>query len=775
MAAQAVFAQALDAPTLPAESAAPDASGRITEIRVHGTRRVEAEAVRRALTQRVGTRFDATRTADDLRAVWALKYFSDVQLLVQRLTGGNVAYVVRVTERPAIREVKLEGNKELSRDDFKEAIDLKPGTIFDAEAAAKNAKKIQEKYVEKGFFLAEVKWRTAAAGESQTLVDVVFDVREFAKVAVKEIQILGARQVDAAEIKSVMMTKEGSFLSFLTGEGTFREEMFQRDLAMIQAAYYDRGFINVKVDKPVITMSPDKRQIFISLYVEEGERYRIGALDFEGDLLLAKPVLDAKMTTRPGEWFNRSKLAADIAALTDIYYDDGYAYANITPQTRLAEGQNSVDIVFDIQKGKQVTVERIEITGNTKTRDKVIRRELRVYEGELFNGTQLRRSRDRVNALGFFETVEVTQRPGRDDAHMVVAVDVKEKPTGTFQVGFGLSTVEQFIFTAQVSQNNLLGWGQTASLSAQISGLRQLIQLSIFDPHFLDTNFILALNVFRTQANRFDFIRDSLGGDLTLGYHFFEDVMANLTYTREYVNVEPGGNVLGQVLLADRFRNGVTSSLRLALTWDRRDNRLFPTAGHYQYGSIEVAPGFLGSTFEFARYTLNSRFYAPLFWGLVLKGNLNVGFIQQLNPARPLPISEQYLVGGINSLRGYTLASVSPTILVGATPRPDASVTPFVTGGNKQLVLNLELEFPILASVGIRGVVFYDVGNAFAPNARFFEDFQYQLPLGMFHSIGFGFRWFSPVGPLRFEWGIPLTPRPQDNPVLFEFTIGNFF
>ncbi|HLL55343.1 MAG TPA: outer membrane protein assembly factor BamA, partial [Myxococcaceae bacterium] len=634
---------------------------------------------------------------------------------------------------------------------------------------------IQEKYVEKGYFLAEVTHRLDPV-PGATEVDVVFVIREHSKVLVKEINFIGLNQVPADELKGVMATKEGNFLSFLTGEGTYREEMFQRDLAVLQAAYYDRGFINVKVEKPSIALSPDKREIYITLKVEEGEPYDIGKLDFSGDLLgFTKEQLREAMLSRETERFNRGKLAQDIQRITDLFYDEGYAYANVTPVTNIHPENKTIDLTFDLQKGKQVYIERIDLVGNTKTRDKVIRRELRVYEGDLFSGTGMRRSKERVNALGFFETVEVTHKPGSDDSHVVVNVEVKEKATGTFQLGFGFSNIENFIFTAQISQNNFLGWGQTVSASAQISGLRSLVQISYFDPYFLDTRFILSANFFRQQAEFPDFIRSSTGGDVTIGYHFLEDVMGTLTYTREYVNVEPGRNAQNDIPLANRFRSGITSSLRASVTWDRRDNRLFPSRGFVHFASVETAPGLLGGTFLFNRYTAYSRFYVPLPFGFVFKTNLNFGFVQQLDPVSPLPISELYYLGGINTLRGYFLRSISPTALVPTVSQPDAPVGKFATGGNKQLTANIELEFPIFEKVGIRGVLFYDAGNAFAPDANFFEDRENRLPLGLFHSVGFGFRWFSPIGPLRFEWGIPLTKRPEDQPVLFEFTIGNFF
>jgi outer membrane protein insertion porin family len=749
--------------------------GEVVDIRIEGNRRVEAEAIRRALKTQVGQSIEEAPTAEDLRAVWALGYFSDVQLLTQRLPTGGVVYVVRVQERPSIRAVKLAGNEELSQDDLKESIEVKALTILDMDAVRRTQKKIQEKYVDKGYFLAEVSHEIVPVEGGQ--VDVVFNIDENSKVMVKDIAFLGAQQVPPSRLKDVMITKEGGFLSFVTGEGTYREEVFQRDLAVIQATYYDEGFINVRVDKPTVSLSADKRYIYVTIKVTEGERYDIGKIDFAGDLVVPREELARLMTSRSGRNFSRSQLGQDIQAITDVYYDRGYAYANINPVTAVNAETKTVDLTFEVQQGPQVTIERIDVIGNTKTRDKVIRRELRVYEGELYNGTGVRRSKERVTALGFFETVEVTQRPGTQPDTIIVQVEVKEKATGTFQVGLGFSNVENFIFTAQVSQNNFLGWGQSVSASAQISSLRSLVQLSFFDPYFLDTNFLLSADFFRVDAQYLDFTRRSTGGSVSLGYQLVEDLLVNVGYSQEHVSVEaaPG---FGGVLLANRFLSGVTSSVRLSVTYDKRNNRLFPSKGFIHYGSVEYAPPFLGlgnSPFLFTRYTAYSRLYFPLPLGAVFKTNATVGYIQQLDPNRPLPVSEFFYLGGINSVRGYLLRSISPTLLAPRSGSPDAPIDQLNVGGNKQLILNLELEFPVFEKAGIRGVVFYDAGNAYATNERFFQDKQDNVPLGLFHSVGFGFRWFSPVGPLRFEWGIPITKRPEDQPILFEFTIGNFF
>jgi outer membrane protein insertion porin family len=774
-------AQLLDAP-------AREDADRLTEVRVEGNRRVEAAAIARALKQKVGDLFDQSRTGDDLRALWALKYFSDIQLLVQRTTSG-IAYVVRVTEKPSIHSVSLSGNDDLSKDDFKDVIDIKAFTILDIAAVKRNEKKIQDKYIEKGHFLAEVGHELKPVGDQANEVDVVFVIKEHAKVMVKEINFLGANKVNVDELKSAMATQEGGYLSFLTSQGTYREELFQRDQQIIQMAYFDRGFINVRIDKPLVTLSADKRYISITIRVEEGESYKIGKLDFSGELIVEKETLHRSMASREKETFNRSLLAKDIQAITDVYYDSGYAYANITPVTAVNAEEKIIDLTFDVQKGPKVYIERIDITGNTKTRDKVIRRQLRVYEGELFSGTGIRRSKDKVTALGFFETVEVTHKPGSDGEHVVVQVEIKEKSTGTFQVGLGFSNVENFIFTAQVAQQNFLGWGQSVSASAQLSGLRNFFQLNYFDPYFLDTNFIFSVDAYRTQLDYFGFVRDAFGGSASIGRYLIADEMSlNAGFTSESVNVTTGSQSTGTPL-AGQYRSGTTNALRLSWTWDRRNNRLFASRGTLSFASIEWAP-YLGigdpaTQYNFTRFTAYQRGYVALpFLNAVFKVNAQAGYMQEHHPGnadRQLPISELYFLGGIQTIRGYPLRQISPTQLVGVSVSPDSSVTNLRVGGDKQIIFNAELEVPLLEKVGIRGVLFFDAGNVFGRNANFFQIPKgdalepMNLPLGLLYSVGFGVRWFSPIGPLRFEWGIPLTRRPGDQPIQFEFTIGNSF
>jgi outer membrane protein insertion porin family len=763
----------------------------VAAVRIEGNRRVEPDAIRQAITQKQGVVLDPKAIREDVRALMKLGFFSDVTVEREGPADSPVL-VYRVVERPALREWRITGNRELSKKDVEEIVALKPGQLVDPAAVQRDVKKISEKYVEKGYYLAEVVSRVEERPDNQ--VDVVFAVDEHAKVEVKEIRFLGNTHVSSHDLREVMQTREGGLLSFLGDAGTYREEALQRDLQAIQATYLDRGYVTVKVGTPSVALSPDRRLIYITIPIEEGEQYTIGEIAFEGQLLDQEARLRKLLKTRSGKTFSRADVAADLFAIGDVYKDLGHAYANVTPLTATDPQKRILDLTFEVQPGKVVSFERIEIVGNDKTRDKVIRRELRIYEGERFSGTGLRQSRQRVTALGYFETAEITTRPGSADDRIIAEVEVKERPTGTFQIGAGFSSYENFILTGQVSQQNFFGWGQTLSLQVQWSSIRQLGQIQFVEPHFLDTRWTFAFDLYLTEGIYTTFTRRSVGGSMTWGYELsglqpwwnfarhLEDMRLFATYTNEKVDVSSG--VLSTISRS-QFTSGTTSSVRLSLQWDKRDNRLFPTRGFFLSSGVEVAPPLLApeSLFGekvnlFSRYSFDARYYYPVWRGLVARAKLTLGLIKDWDADHPVPISELYYVGGINSVRGYRYLSIAPRVAVQTSSSPDAPTRDLTFGGDKQAIVNFELEFPLVAEAGVRGVIFSDFGNAFGPGK--YSDSE--VSLSLYKSVGFGMRWFSPIGPLRFEWGFPLDRRKDritgeyiDEPLDFQFTIGNFF
>jgi len=786
--ALALFAAAFLA-ALPSASAAAEPT--VADIRVQGNRRVEVDAVRGAMAHKKGGPYDPKKIGQDVKALMKLGLFSDVVIEVEG-TKAAPELVVRVVERPTVRGAKITGNDELSKDDLKDTVSLKAGAVLDLAAVQRDVKKIQEKYVEKGYFLAEVASRVDPQPDNQ--VDVAYVVNERAKVQVKEVRFIGNAHVSEDELLAGMQTRPGGYLAFLSSAGTYKEEALQHDVQAIQAIYLDHGYVTVKVGRPAVALSPDRRFIFITIAVEEGERYRIGKVKFAGQLLEQEPKLKKILRAHEGEWFVRTEVGQDLFAIGDVYKDLGHAYANVTPLTDTDAEKKILDLTYEVQPGPVTSFERIDVVGNDKTRDKVIRRELRIYEGERFSGTGVKVSKQRVTALGFFETVEISTKRGSADDKIVATVEVKERPTGTFQIGAGFSSYENFILTGQISQQNFFGWGQTLSLQVQWSSIRQLGQIQFVEPYLLDTRWTFAFDLYMTEGTYTTFTRRSLGGSMTWGYELvglqdywsfaknLEDMRLFLTYTNERVEVSSSGL---STTARSQFSSGTTSSARLSLQWDRRDNRIFPTRGHFLTISGEAAPPLLAprSIFGkevnlFTRYAFDARYYYPIFRGVVARAKLTLGLIKDWDPDHPVPISELYYVGGINSVRGYRYLSIAPSLKVMSTTNPDSSITQIAVGGDKQAILNLELEFPLFQNVGVRGVIFADFGNSF-PAGKWSDP---AVPWSLYKSVGLGFRWFSPIGPLRFEWGFPLNRRSDpvtgeriDQPLDFQFTIGNFF
>ncbi len=778
------------------ESAA--AAPNLTVARVHfrGNRKVEDDAIRVVIKTAPGSGINQEILRADVRAIWKMGFFEDVQVESTDVKGGGgLAIVFVLKEKPTISKIYVAGNDEVSLTKINEILDLKKEQVLDLAKLKKNVQKIKQLYVEKGFYMAEVDYELKRPSPSE--VEVWFRCHEHAKVEVRRVNFVGNKAISDRELHEVVVTKEGNILSLLTQAGTYREDVFQRDLILLQAHYWDRGYVQVKVGTPVLELSPDKRSMYISISIEEGPQYRLGKIDIKGDLLQAREAFLAQVSVKPGEIFNRSKLSEDLQKLTDYYKDRGYAYVNATPATPVDEKTRTVDVTFEIQKGELVYFERINIRGNSKTRDKVIRRELRIIEGEPFSQTALDYSKRRVNALGYFEKVDLSTRRGSTDNMMEVNVEVSERPTGTFQIGAGFSSVENFIAQAQISQNNFFGRGQSLTVQAQLSGLRQLFLLSFQDLYFLDTKWTFGFNLFKQDRYLYSFVRSSYGGSLTWGYLLKDDLRLLLTYNWERVGISSGSGLRGFFTGGQRdpipagsqanlLRSGVTSSVRTLLSFDTRNDRMFPTRGFYNTLSAEVAENVLFSQNIFTRYEAALRYFYPIWGPFVFRLRLEGGVIASRDP-RGVPIFERYFVGGIYDIRGFSPRSLGPVIHSPPDLASDSPLRPFRIGGNAQVIGNAEIEFPLFAKVGIRGVVFSDMGNSFN-----LEDFYCTLKpfdvdvskdpcqrpwnVGAYRaSWGFGLRWFSPIGPLRFEWGIPFKTLPLEQPIVFEFTIGNFF
>ena len=757
---------------------------------------------------RVGRPFSPEGLGRDVRELWASGLFEDIEIDLAVEPDG-VALRVLVRERAAIKAVEIAGNHEIGEDDLREAasVELTVGSTSSHGAVERAAQKLRDKYAEQGFALAEVS--SAIVPQKGNEVVIRFTIVEHEKLRVRRITFVGNAGLRDDELRAVMITGQSGLFDFGSG-APFRSDALERDVLALSALYYDKGYLGVQIETPRIMVTPDREGVELSLSIHEGPRYRIRSLrvleqDADGrevEPLGGRRHLREMVRAKIGDWFNRAELVHDLQAVQTMYRDAGYAHAQAEPASDLDPDRAEVDLSVVVRRRELVRIGRIEIRGNTKTADKVIRREMELAEGDLFSETKLERSRRRIAALGFFERADVSVEEGDDASRLELHVEVSEKPTGTFQLGAGFSSAESFMLNAQIQQHNLLGTGRSLSLQAQISGVRQLVDLHYFDPYLLDSKLSLGVDLHNQLRTYDQFSQTSKGGSITLGYPLDEPhLRASLTYTLQSDQVAKGGSstrfgtssstsVFQRLPLSNLFDDGVTSSIRPTLTYDTRNNHLGASSGMFLQGSVEIASSLLGTQNEYVRYRGTGRFYYPVTHdgSVVLKLNAEAGLVTSPSD-EGVPIFARFFLGGIADVRGFPLRSVGPRLPLLQTLDPNARAVPEGAniGGNLMYYQNLELEFPILKQVGIRGVVFTDLGNTWNLEPRYCRAapaskhevtdpcFSFGDLLDLRASWGFGIRWSSPLGPLRFEWGFPFERLPYERPSLFEFSIGGSF
>jgi outer membrane protein insertion porin family len=722
---------------------------KIVRIVIKGNRRIERDAILGAMQTREGETISPARLREDLKGVYKMGYFTDVKIDVSDTPEGRVLTLL-VQEKPAIKDIVVKGNAKIKKDKILEVTDLKPFIVASEGTIRENINKIINLYREKGYYEAKVNYRLEEV--SPTEVNLILEVIEGGKLAVKEIKFEGNKSIKAKDLRKVMETKEKSIISFITGTGKLSKDTLERDQEKIAAYYFNHGFIKAKVGEPKIDIKGNL--IYITIPVEEGPQYKVGKVDFQGELLEDKAKLQGLVQLPKEKIYSREVVQTDITTLADFYADFGYANADITPLVKENSETLTVDVTFDLRKGQKVYFDRIDIAGNIKTRDKVIRRELRVYEQEMFSATKLKESIKNLRRLEYFEDVNFSTNPGSAPDRMNLKITVKERPTGTFGLGAGYSTQDRLVGLVEISQNNLFGRGQQLKLQGIIGAISHRFRLSFTEPYLFDRPLSAGFDAFLWERDYAEYTRKSKGGDVRLAHPL------RWKYTRLYgmyrfENVKLSGLQPGasQVLQeAANIHN--TSAISTSIRRDSRDSTFNPSSGSDNSFNIELAG--LGGDTAFLRYIAESGWYYPLFWKTVGVIHGRMGYLQRL-PWGALPAYEKFYLGGIDSIRGFKYADISPR----------DPVTNERIGGDKFVQLNLEYRFPLIKKLGVTGTVFFDAGNVYATNQNFFSS--------MRTSVGGGFRWFSPMGPLRVEWGYNIAPKPWEKHSAWEFTVGSQF
>ncbi|HJN78267.1 MAG TPA: outer membrane protein assembly factor BamA [Myxococcota bacterium] len=796
-------------------------SGTVKDLRVEGNKRIEDAAVLAAVQLQEGETLAPWKIRRDIKSVYRTGFFEDVQVDVADAdVAGGVIVTFLVEENPAVREVLVAGNKKVDEDDLREVIDITPYSVLNDTDIALNQQRIRDLYVEKGYFLAEVDPNLTEVGDD--LVELTFDIVENRKVIVQSIDITGNEGVPDRKIKRFLQTREGGIAPWLTSSGTFNWEALDADIMIIKSVYLEEGYVDATIGEPKVYLSPDKRYIYISVHVDEGKRYKLGHLRTDGEWVeeegltedavmrlvrgeTVKEVQDEKARRLPrlrrlfdysadssaaqpletGDWFKLSDVQLTMQRISDLYGDQGYAFVNVYPDTRTDPESEVVDVTFLISRGEKVRIGRINITGNDPTWDKVVRREIPINEGEIYNGSQIRESRQRLERLGFFEEVRITTPRGASADVLDMNVDVVEQPTGSFSVGMGFSNLENFVLTGSVSKQNFLGLGYIMNAAINWSSLRQQWNLSFFDPYLLDTRWTLKVDGFSISQQ---YVEDQYqrGGGVAVGRYLDrrDDWRLTVNYTLEDVGLTRITPYQAHLFGGQLYRNGLTSTVGLNLNVDKRDNRIKATKGLYASASSELSGGFrigdtddvvnvLGGQFNLWENRMNVRWFQPVIPGkdiLIFRFNTTLGHIQSTDGS-VVPYIHRYRAGGINSVRGYNWYSLGPSLRNLQSDDPTHADDRLIVGGTETWINNFELESPIIKAAGISAVVFFDAGNAF--NGPYDEE--HINVAGLRYSYGFGIRWFSPIGPLRFEWGFPIAPYEDERTSVFDFSIGSFF
>ena len=747
----------------------------ISSIEIQGNRKIESAAIKQKLHSEVGSALSKDIVRDDIRTLFSLGFFEDV-VVSEEDSDKGVKLIFKVKEKPTIAKIEYEGLESIEKDDLKDLVLVKEFELLNRQKLNESVEKIVQKYEEKGFYLADVRYEVVPMPGSSE-VQVTFKAQENDKITVRKINIIGNKVISTDDLKRVMQTKEGGAFSWLSGSGSYREVVFERDIAALGYYYGTMGYVRARFGKPEVTVSPDKKWIYITFYVEEGLQYTVGNIDFSGELLFSRTELNENLDLVSGETFNTETLRRDTLKLSEKYGDLGYAFANVVPQPNIHDDTRQVDITFDVDRGQRVYIGKIIVSSNTKTKDKVVRRELTIHEGELFNGTKKRESKENVTRLGFFDSVEFHQTTSKEDPNVVdIDVKVKERSTGQLVIGAGYSTGGVgFIANAQLSQNNFLGNGQVASFSAQIQTGTKLYEysLSFQEPYYGATLWSMGGDLYQVRrnvavleaVNSFEEIKT--GSAIKLGHPVYNFMNLFLTYKFEHAYVRPS-SVIDKTLYPKEDVNGYTSSLAGNLVYDKRDDRFDPREGFY--GSITSEYAGLGGDRYFVKSTATAKYFHPIVWDFVFRLNITGSNISRTGPRR-VPNNELFLLGGLFSLRGYdpfsiggdpvTLSS-NPDDLSEEAKKAGLAGKKVLIGGLNQVLMNAEIEFPLLKEARIRGVIFADVGNAF-------NDLSKVSGPKLYANLGWGFRWFTPIGPLRFEFGYPMVNSGASK---FFFTIG---
>jgi outer membrane protein insertion porin family len=722
----------------------------VKDIAVQGNRRVQEAVILGRVSARVGAPFQPTRLAEDIRAIFALGFFDDVQLRVEDFEGG-VKVTFAVVERPFVRDIIFDGNKKLDSAALSEKIDLRLGSVYNPVEVNRAADKIKDAYEESGYY------EVAVTPDVEKLPDgdvtVMFRIAEGRKISIDRVVIEGTHGLAPKDIKAIMATQEREYYVL---RGTVQRQRLDEDVERIVALYNDHGYMQARVESTDIQIDRANASAVIVVKVVEGPQFRVGGVDVTGTRVLPVEEVRRRILLKPGDLFSRSSLRESTRAIQDLYSAIGRASAEVNPEIAQDLPNLRINVTFDIAEGPEVFVERINITGNTRSEEKILRREIPMAEGDLFTSQKLARARQRLVNLNYFDKVNATTAPGASRDRIIVNIDVTEKPTGLFSIGGGYSSQDSFIGTLDLSQRNFLGRGWEVFLRLRGGANTQEGQIGFTEPWLFVRPISAGFDLFNNRRIFDDYTVNSLGGDIRLGRPLEEYSRINVIYRASQDTVS---DVDDDASLDLRNAEGTfyTSMIGVAVTRDTRDNVFETSRGSYASLGLDFAG--IGFGEQWFRLVGSTSYFHPLPWlNHVLSARISGGYSFGWGDG-PVPLFERFYLGGANSIRSFRAQEVSPVDSRGTR-----------IGGNIQLLGNVEYTVPLF--FGIRAAAFYDVGNVWGPDTGAGQKFDIT---DLKQAIGLGLRGTSPFGPIRVDYGVNPNPKNGERFGNFNFSVGSAF
>ncbi len=753
----------------------------IRRIDVQGNQRIETTTVKSYLVVREGDTYNPALVDRSLKTLFATGLFADVTI---RRQGAGI--VVTVVENPIINRVLFVGNKALDKDKLKEEVLLRPRVVYTRTKVEDDVEKIIELYRRSGRFAAEV--RPAVVQLPQNRVDLVFEVNEGSITGIRRINFIGNELYSDSELRNVIVTEESIWWNIFSSNDNYDPDRVTYDRELLRQFYLNNGYADFRVISAVAELTPDREDFYLTFTVEEGEQYAWGEVKVETELeALNADFLRRLVPITPGEVYNAKKIEDTIESLTFAAGAAGYAFVDIRPRISRNKEERTLDVTFVVNEGPRVYVERIDIAGNTRTLDHVIRREFRLIEGDPYNKILINQSRNRIRALGFFKEVEITEEPGTEPDRTIVSVEVEEQPTGELSFGFGFSSTDNFLGEVSVSERNLLGRGQFLRLRLQLSDRRQQIDMRFSEPYFLGRNLAAGFELFRvaTDFRESSFDTASTGFGLTTGFPLSEYSRLRLRYTFRNDQVEVDQALCTPTLvpdsdppqfttalseaICDATGEDISSIIGYVLTHDRRNDPLRPTRGFNVSLAQDVAG--LGGNINYLRSQLNGGIYRGLLPEVIASFTVQAGYIFPLS-GDEIRINDRFFRGG-NTFRGFDIAGVGPRAALGG----DA------LGGRLFAIGSFEVSFPtgLPEDLGISAALFADfgtvgiLGDGDLPDTITAEDLSVDGTPSLRASAGVSIFWESPFGPVRFDLAEALLAEEFDQNQLFRFSAGTRF